>query len=81
MPPAHLAGPAQPPGPHPAFPHGIAPIGRIPVTDDLARRSTAARRAAKSVVDEQFWIQARVFREGHDAVNATAVLTDPDGVR
>jgi starch synthase (maltosyl-transferring) len=37
-------------------------------------------RAAKSVVDEQFWIQARVFREGHDAVNATAVLTDPDGV-
>ena len=79
MPPAHLAGPAQPPGPHPALPHGIAPIGRIPVTDVLPSVD-GGTRAAKSVVDEQFWIQARVFREGHDAVNATAVLTDPDGV-
>ncbi|HOA58110.1 MAG TPA: hypothetical protein PKI09_08970, partial [Dermatophilaceae bacterium] len=35
MPPAPLAGPAQPPGPHPALPRGIAPIGRIPVTDVL----------------------------------------------
>ena len=79
MPPAHPAGPAQPPGPHPALPHGIAPIGRIPVTDVLPSVD-GGTRAAKSVVDEQFWIQARVFREGHDAVNATAVLTDPDGV-
>ena len=79
MPPAPLAGPAQPPGPHPALPHGIAPIGRIPVTDVLPSVD-GGTRAAKSVVDEQFWIQARVFREGHDAVNATAVLTDPDGV-
>jgi starch synthase (maltosyl-transferring) len=79
MPPAPLAGPAQPPGPHPALPRGIAPIGRIPVTDVLPSVD-GGTRAAKSVVDEQFWIQARVFREGHDAVNATAVLTDPDGV-
>jgi starch synthase (maltosyl-transferring) len=34
---------------------------------------------AKSVVDEEFDVTATVFREGHDAVNATVVLTDPDG--
>ena len=33
-----------------------------------------------SVVDEEFVVTATVFREGHDAVNATVVLTDPDGV-
>jgi starch synthase (maltosyl-transferring) len=31
------------------------------------------------VVDESFEVTATVFREGHDAVNATAVLTDPEG--
>jgi starch synthase (maltosyl-transferring) len=31
------------------------------------------------VVGEQFDVTATVFREGHDAVNATVVLTDPDG--
>ncbi|GAB3585896.1 alpha-1,4-glucan--maltose-1-phosphate maltosyltransferase [Calidifontibacter terrae] len=31
------------------------------------------------MVDEQFDVEATVFREGHDAVNATVVLTDPDG--
>jgi starch synthase (maltosyl-transferring) len=36
-------------------------------------------RPAKSVVDEDFVVAAQVFREGHDAVNATAVLVDPDG--
>jgi starch synthase (maltosyl-transferring) len=34
---------------------------------------------AKSVVGEEFEISATVFREGHDAVRATAVLTGPDG--
>ena len=34
---------------------------------------------AKSVVHEEFDVTATVFREGHDAVNATVVLTDPDG--
>jgi starch synthase (maltosyl-transferring) len=37
------------------------------------------RRPAKSVVDEEFTVTATVFREGHDAVNATVVLTDPVG--
>jgi starch synthase (maltosyl-transferring) len=57
----------------------LAPIGRIPVVGVLPSVD-GGTRPAKSVVDEQFWIEARVFREGHDAVNATAVLTDPDGV-
>jgi len=30
-------------------------------------------------VGEPFEVTATVFREGHDAVNATVVLTDPDG--
>ncbi len=37
------------------------------------------RRPAKSVVGEEFDVTAVVFREGHDAVNASVVLTDPDG--
>ncbi len=36
-------------------------------------------RPAKSVVDEPFDVTATVFREGHDAVAASVVLTDPDG--
>src|SRR5699024_574821 len=36
-------------------------------------------RPAKSVVGEPFEVTATVFREGHDAVGATVVLTDPDG--
>ena len=36
-------------------------------------------RPAKSVVGEQFTVTATVFREGHDAVNASLVLTAPDG--
>jgi starch synthase (maltosyl-transferring) len=36
-------------------------------------------RPAKSVVGEEFTITATVFREGHDAVNASVVLTDPEG--
>jgi starch synthase (maltosyl-transferring) len=31
------------------------------------------------VVDEEFAVTATVFREGHDAVNATVVVTDPAG--
>ena len=37
-------------------------------------------RPAKAVVDETFTVTATVFREGHDAVNASAVLTDPEGI-
>ncbi len=36
-------------------------------------------RPAKAVVDEQFAVGATVFREGHDAVNASVVLVAPDG--
>lgn len=59
-------------------PDGIARIGRIPVLDvePVVQNGTLP---AKSVVGEEFVVRAKVFREGHDAVNATAVLTDPDG--
>jgi len=39
------------------------------------------RYPAKAVVGEPFTVGALVFREGHDAVNADVVLTDPEGVR
>ena len=55
-----------------------APIGRIPVLDVRPVVDHGAR-PAKAVVDEQFDVTATVFREGHDAVNASVVLTDPDG--
>ncbi len=34
---------------------------------------------AKAALGEQIPIRATVFREGHDAVNASVILTDPDG--
>ena len=37
------------------------------------------RWPAKAVVGEAVEVTASVFREGHDAVAATAVLVDPDG--
>ena len=54
------------------------PIGRIPVLD-VRPCVDAGARPAKSVVDEEFDVTATVFREGHDAVNASVVLTDPGG--
>ncbi len=54
------------------------PIGRIPVLDVRPCVDNGAR-PAKAVVDEQFDVSATVFREGHDAVNASVVLTDPSG--
>ena len=60
------------------MPGGATPIGRIPVMD-VRPVVDCGQRPAKSVVGEDFVIRARVFREGHDAVNAQAVLTDPDG--
>jgi len=38
------------------------------------------RYPAKASVGEPFEVTALVFREGHDALNADVVLTDPDGV-
>jgi len=54
------------------------PIGRIPVLD-VRPCVDAGARPAKAVVDEEFTVTATVFREGHDAVNASVVLTDPTG--
>nr|WP_246074792.1 alpha-1,4-glucan--maltose-1-phosphate maltosyltransferase [Marihabitans asiaticum] len=54
------------------------PIGRIPVLD-VRPCVDHGDRPAKSVVDEPFDVTATVFREGHDAVAATVVLTDPAG--
>ncbi|QGN59298.1 DUF3416 domain-containing protein [Nostocoides sp. HKS02] len=54
------------------------PIGRIPVLQ-VSPCVDGGARPAKSVVDEQFTVGATVFREGHDAVNASVVLVDPDG--
>ena len=53
-------------------------IGRIPVTG-VAPVVDGGTRPAKSVVDEEFAVTATVFREGHDAVSATVVVTDPAG--
>ena len=57
---------------------GQEPIGRIPVLD-VEPVVDGGHRPTKSVVGEIFPLSATVFREGHDAVNATAVLVDPDG--
>jgi starch synthase (maltosyl-transferring) len=56
-----------------------SPIGRIPV-QDLRPCVDGGARPAKAVVGELVEVSATVFREGHDAVNATLVLTGPDGV-
>ncbi|MFJ5533555.1 maltotransferase domain-containing protein, partial [Streptomyces sp. NPDC093261] len=67
--PSEGQGPA--PGPGPA-------IGRIPVLE-VRPLVLQGRRPAKAVVGEEFEISATVFREGHDAVAAHVVLTDPEG--
>ncbi|TWE07926.1 starch synthase (maltosyl-transferring) [Rudaeicoccus suwonensis] len=55
-----------------------SPIGRIPVRD-VGPSVDGGELPTKSVVGEEFSITATVFREGHDAVNATVVVTDPTG--
>ncbi len=57
---------------------GAPLVGRIPITE-LGPVVDCGRWPAKSVVGEPVPITARVFREGHDAVAATAVLIAPDG--
>ncbi|WP_227422971.1 alpha-1,4-glucan--maltose-1-phosphate maltosyltransferase [Pengzhenrongella sicca] len=54
-------------------------IGRIPVLD-VGPSVQEGRWPAKAVVGEAVPVRATVFREGHDAVGATAVLVGPDGV-
>ncbi|MBQ0995992.1 alpha-1,4-glucan--maltose-1-phosphate maltosyltransferase [Streptomyces sp. RK62] len=81
-PPAHdtvTADPGPPTPRRPAPAAGAADrIGRIPVLDvrPVVQRG---RRPAKAVTGESFMVTATVFREGHDAVAANVVLTDPRG--
>src|SRR3954466_6846286 len=53
-------------------------IGRIPISD-VAPAVECGRWPAKAAVGERVTISATVFREGHDAVAANAVLVAPDG--
>ena len=55
-----------------------APIDRIPV-HNVSPVIEGGAYPAKAVVGESIPIRATVFREGHDAVNASVVLTDPNG--
>ncbi|HLS72264.1 MAG TPA: alpha-1,4-glucan--maltose-1-phosphate maltosyltransferase [Actinomycetaceae bacterium] len=54
-------------------------MGRIPVIE-VSPVVEGGRWPAKAAVGEALPVRATVFREGHDAVSATAVLIDPDGV-
>lgn len=70
---------APAPTERPPGPAGLpTAVGRIPVVD-VRPRVLNGRRPAKSVVGEAFPVSATVFREGHDAVAANVVLTDPAG--
>ena len=75
--PSSTSGSAPAPAPVPEVLVG-PPIGRIPVVD-VFPVAESGRFPAKAVVGEAFPVRATVFREGHDAVAATAVLLDPDG--
>jgi starch synthase (maltosyl-transferring) len=55
-------------------------VGRIPVLQ-VAPCVERGAFPVKSVVGEPFEVTATVFREGHDGVGATVVLTDPDGAQ
>ncbi|MEV8087889.1 maltotransferase domain-containing protein, partial [Streptomyces nigra] len=57
---------------------GAGTVGRIPVRD-VRPAVERGRHPAKAVVGETFEVTATVFREGHDAVAANVVLTDPKG--
>ena len=71
---AERAGAAS--GPTPSLPRGF---GRIPVAK-VSPVIEGGAYPAKAVVGELIPIRAKVFREGHDAVNASVILTSPDGV-
>jgi starch synthase (maltosyl-transferring) len=53
-------------------------FGRIPVTG-VSPVIEGGAYPAKAVIGELVPIRAKVFREGHDAVNASVILTAPDG--
>jgi len=67
---ARTAGPGAP---------AVTPrIGRIPVLD-VYPVAEEGRYPAKAAAGEAIPIRATVFREGHDAFGASAVLVRPDG--
>ena len=55
-------------------------IGRIPVTK-VSPVIEGGTYPAKAAVGEELPIRAKVFREGHDSVNASVILTSPSGVQ
>ncbi|MEX2973775.1 maltotransferase domain-containing protein [Streptomyces sp. C184] len=70
---------AAPPAGGPAGRRGSGPgVGRIPIVDVLPQVD-GGRTPARAVPEEEFEVSATVFREGHDAVGAGVVLTDPHG--
>ncbi|WP_370626273.1 maltotransferase domain-containing protein [Austwickia sp. TVS 96-490-7B] len=75
-PPPAVPRPTQLPAAAPRLPQ--RQIGRIPVVD-VQPTLEAGAWPVISVVAEEFPVTATVFREGHDAVNADVVLTDPHG--
>ncbi len=62
--------------PAPGLPFGM---GRIPVVK-VSPVIEGGAYPAKASVGELVPIRAKVFREGHDSVNASVILTSPDGV-
>jgi starch synthase (maltosyl-transferring) len=63
-----------------ALTRGRPGVGRIPVLE-VTPQVDGGRWPTKAIPGEQVPISAVVFREGHDAVAATAVLIDPEGNR
>ena len=55
-------------------------FGRIPVTGVTPVIASGAY-PVKAVAHERLLIRANVFREGHDAVNASVILTSPQGTQ
>ncbi|KMS66336.1 alpha-1,4-glucan:maltose-1-phosphate maltosyltransferase, partial [Streptomyces viridochromogenes] len=72
------ADPGPPAPERPSASDTAGGVGRIPVLD-VRPVVQHGRRPAKAVTGETFEVSATVFREGHDAVAANVVLTDPDG--
>ena len=55
-------------------------LGRIPVSG-VSPVIEGGAYPVKAVVHERILIQANVFREGHDEVNASVILTSPTGTQ
>ena len=62
----------------PGAPAVGAHLGRIPVLD-VTPVLVGGAYPAKAVAGEAFPVRATIFREGHDAVNASVITISPDG--